>query len=158
MKKKVITGKVNETFISSIAKLGQVRNEPDYSMYNLPPIEAEEAEYMLDVSMPDFYEGEAFATLVVYDQKTVFVNLMFFADCQDERIANAAAEKYHEDMGDDFVWGFSEEFYPDDAMRITTTFEYKDEESLSAEIESRFNMWTQKDFLDKIKPIIKYFQ
>ena len=157
MKKKVITGKVNETFIRSIAKLGQVRNEPDYSMYNLPPIEAEEAEYMLDVSMPDFYEGEALATLAVYDQKTVFVNLMFFADCQDEKLANEAAEKYHEDMGDDFVWGFSEEFYPDDAMRITTTFPYTDEETLCKEIENRFNLWNEEGFLNMIEPIIKHF-
>lgn len=159
MKKKIITEKVNASLLKGIANLGKADDDQaDAIPFVLPVFQAEEKEYMVDVKKPGFFEGEALATLTVYEEKTVFMSVMFFGDCKDEKLANEEADKYHIEMGENFVWGFSEEFYPDDAMRITTSFEYTDEDTLCDEIEKRFALFGDESFIDRIKPIIKYFQ
>ena len=153
----VITDRVRETFLKGVKSFG----EPDFFQADeLSVLQlgyADETEVIVRVNNSELFDGEALLTLTAFEDDVIQLNLMLFGDCIDVEKANAEADKYHMAEGDGFVWGFYEEFYPGDAMRICTSFKYTDEEDLCREIESRMAIWGDRGFTAKLSPITKYF-
>ena len=154
----VITDRVRETFLKGVKSFG----EPDFCQADeLSVLQlgyADETEVIVRVNNSELFDGEALLTLTAFEDDVIQLNLMLFGDCIDVENANAEADKYHMAEGDGFVWGFCEEFYPKDAMRMCTSFSYTDEQTMCSEIESRMKLLTDEAFVNKLKPITAYFK
>ena len=157
MEERKITEKVQESLLKGIANIGKVEIHCDM-MPKQPLFYGEELEYISSVDVPELFSGEALTTLTVFEDGVVLISVMLMGFCTNEKAANEEADKYHMELKNGFVWGFSEDFYPGDSMRICTSFDYKDEASLCNEIEGRLACFKDKSYVDKLKPVAKYFE
>ena len=156
MTKTIITDKVNKTFFNSVSNLGTPDLAPELAVA-VPLGYGDELEFMVNVNREEFFTGDALATLTAFEDDVIMMSFMFFGNCSDAKLSNEAAEKFFLEGGCELDWGFYEEFYPGDAMRICTSFKYTDEEDLCREIESRMAIWGDRGFTAKLSPITKYF-
>ena len=158
MEKTKITEDVKESFLKGVLKIGEIdlKTSERLPISDLPFI-GEEIELVSRVDIPDLGVDYAKTTLTIFDDDVVQISVMLSGVCNDETRANEEAEKYHEELKNGYVWGFYEDFYHGDVARICTSFDYVDEKTLCSEVEGRLSYFGDQIFINKLKPILKYF-